>query len=118
MNIEAAFGLERAAWPVMLVSEGGAVLRANAAATGLFGVAMKGDAPQLAAIWSPANPGTPEEFLAKWEMSPVAAADLKFRVANGATLERKVAICVFTHDDLKWFVLQFLPPGNPAPSEA
>jgi two-component system cell cycle sensor histidine kinase/response regulator CckA len=115
MNAEAAFGLERAAWPALLVSEGGAVLRANAAAIGVFGVALEGDAPQLSAIWSPENGGTVEQFLARWEQSPSATVDLKFRAPNGTTLNQKVAICAFSREGQKRFVLQFPPKVEPAP---
>jgi two-component system, cell cycle sensor histidine kinase and response regulator CckA len=115
MNAEAAFGLERAAWPALLVSEGGAVLRANAAAVGVFGVALEGGTPQLSAIWSPENSGTVEQFLARWEQSPAAVVDLKFRAPNGTTLNRKVAICAFSREGQKRFVVQFLPGVEPAP---
>ena len=62
MKPEVVFGLESAAWPALLVNAGGAVLRANAAATDTFGAALAGEAPPLSAIWSPENGGTAEDF--------------------------------------------------------
>ena len=115
MNAEAAFGLERAAWPALLVSEDGAVLRANAAAIAVFGVALESGTPQLSAIWSPENGGKAEQFLARWEQSPTATVDLKFRAPNGTTLKRKVAICAFSREGQKRIVLQFLPKTEPPP---
>jgi signal transduction histidine kinase len=109
MKPEVVFGLEGAAWPALLVNASGRVLRANATALAMFGPALGGDAPQLALIWSPENGGSDVQFLLLWEHAPTAAADLKFRVVNGATVKFTVAICVFHDDGNKWFVLQLLP---------
>jgi signal transduction histidine kinase len=109
MKPEVVFGLESAAWPALLLNAGGAVLRTNTAATNTFGVALAGEAPPLSAIWSPENGQKPEEFFARWEKSPTVTADLKFRVANGATMKFTAAICTFNSEGRKWFVLQLLP---------
>ena len=109
MKPEVVFGLESAAWPALLLNAGGAVLRSNAAGTNTFGVALAGEAPPLSAIWSPENGQKPEEFFARWEKSPTVTADLKFRVANGATMKFTAAICTFNSEGRKWFVLQLLP---------
>jgi two-component system, cell cycle sensor histidine kinase and response regulator CckA len=112
---EVVFGLETAAWPALLVSAGGAVLRANATALEIFGAALAGEAPQLSAIWSPENGGTEGQFLMLWEQAPTATADLKFRTAT-ATKNFTVAISTFNKDVNKWFVLQLLPEFGPAPA--
>jgi signal transduction histidine kinase len=123
MKPEVVFGLEGAGWPALLVNASGRVLRANAAALAVFGPVLGGDAPQLALIWSPENGGTDAQFLMLWEQSPTAVAELKFRAANGATVNFTVAICLFHNDGNKWFVLQLLPAGEktapaaPAPAE-
>ena len=118
MKPEVVFGLEGAAWPALLLNAGGAVLRSNAAGTNTFGVALAGEAPPLSAIWSPENGKKPEEFFARWEQSPTVTADLKFRVANGATIKFTAAICTFNSEGRKWFVLQLLPAAAPGPATA
>ena len=118
MKPEVVFGLESAAWPALLLNAGGAVLRSNAAGTNTFGVALAGEAPPLSAIWSPENGQKPEEFFARWEKSPTVTADLKFRVANGATIKFTAAICTFNSEGRKWFVLQLLPAAAPGPATA
>jgi len=118
MKPEIVFGLESAAWPALLLNAGGVVLRSNTAATNTFGVALASESPQLSAIWSPENGKTPEEFFARWEKSPTVTADLKFRVANGATMKFTAAICTFNSEGRKWFVLQLLPAVVPVPATA
>jgi signal transduction histidine kinase len=118
MKPEVVFGLEGAAWPALLLNAGGVVLRSNTAATNTFGAALAGESPQLSAIWSPENGRTPEEFLARWEQSPTMTADLKFRVANGATMKFTAAICAFNSEGRKWFVLQLLPAVAPVSATA
>jgi signal transduction histidine kinase len=117
MKPEVVFGLESAAWPALLVGADGVVLRANAAATVTFGAALAGEAPALSAIWSPENDGTPEAFITRWEQSPAATADLKFRTVNGAATKFTAALCHFSREGNKWFVLQLLPPAERAPAE-
>jgi hypothetical protein len=71
MKPEIVFGLERAAWPALLLNTSGVVLRANTAATNTFGAALAGESPLLSAVWSPENPEAPEDFFTRWEQSPV-----------------------------------------------
>jgi signal transduction histidine kinase len=118
MKPEVVFGLESAAWPALLLNAGGVVLRTNTAATNTFGTALACESPQLSAIWSPENGKTPEEFFARWEQSPTVTADLKFRVANGATMKFTAAICTFNSEGRKWFVLQLLPAVVPGAATA
>jgi two-component system cell cycle sensor histidine kinase/response regulator CckA len=114
MKPEIVFGLERAAWPALLLNTGGVVLRANQAATNTFGANLAGESPSWSAIWSPENAGAPEEFFARWEQSPKATVDLKFFVASGAAVKFAAAICAFNSEGQKWFVLQLLPAAAPA----
>jgi len=120
MKPEIVFGLEAAAWPALLVSASGAILRANATAISIFGGVMKQETPQLSAIWSPENGGTEGQFLLLWEQAPTATADLKFKVANGSVVKFTVAVCTFSKDNTKWYVLQLLPviEANVAPATA
>jgi two-component system cell cycle sensor histidine kinase/response regulator CckA len=112
---EVVFGLEGAAWPALLVSASGTILRANTAAAGAFGPALSGESAQLSAIWSKENGGTEGNFLMLWEQAPTATADLKFRTADGATTKFTAAICTFNNAGSKWFVLQLLPAVEPVP---
>ncbi len=116
MKPEVVFGLESAAWPALLLNAGSVVLRANAAAAATFGAALAGETPALSAIWTPENSGKPEGFFTRWEASPVSTAELKLRTANGATTKFTAAICAFTRDGSKWYVLQLLPAIEPAPA--
>ncbi len=109
MKPEVVFGLEAAAWPALLLSSGGLVLRSNAAGLNTFGAALASESPPLSSIWSPENGKKPEEFFAAWEKSPTATADLKFRVASGATVKFTAAVCTFNSDGHKWYVMQLLP---------
>jgi signal transduction histidine kinase/CheY-like chemotaxis protein len=118
MKPEVVFGLEGAAWPALLLNANCVVLRANTAALKVFGEALAGEMPQLLAIWSPENGGMPEGFFARWEKSPTATADLKFRVADGTTVKFTAAVCVFNSEGQKWFVLQLLPAVEPAAAPA
>ncbi|HEY5296320.1 MAG TPA: ATP-binding protein [Verrucomicrobiae bacterium] len=118
MKPEVVFGLEGAAWPALLVSASGAILRANTAATNVFGAALSGDAPQLSAIWSDENGGTEGNFLMLWEQAPTATAELKFRTGKGAATKFTAAICAFNKDGQKWFVLQLLPATDSAVPDA
>jgi signal transduction histidine kinase len=118
MKPEVVFGLESASWPALLLNANSVVLRANTAAAATFGSALAGEAPALSAIWSPENGGTPESFFTRWEQSPAPGAELKFRVANGATTRFNAAICAFNRDGNKWYVLQLLPAAGRAPAGA
>lgn len=118
MKPEVVFGLESAVWPALLLNAASVVLRANASATATFGPALAGEAPALSAIWSPENGGTPEEFFARWEKSPAPTTELKLRTANGATTKFTAAICAFSRDGSRWYVLQLLPAVERAPAPA
>jgi signal transduction histidine kinase len=118
MKPEVVFGLESASWPALLLNSGSVVLRANAAAAATFGTALAGEAPALAAIWSPENGGAPENYFTRWEQAPAPTADLKLRTANGATTKFQAAICAFSRDGSRWYVLQLLPAVEPAPAPA
>jgi two-component system, cell cycle sensor histidine kinase and response regulator CckA len=116
MKPEVVFGLDNAAWPALLVNAGGAVLMANAAAKSLFGAALEGNPPSVAAIWSPGNGADITGFLATWEKSPLNMMDLKFRAAGGIEKKFSAAIAKLSFDGNKWFVLQLLTLQEPVPA--
>ena len=118
MKPEVVFGLESASWPALLLNAGSVVVRANAAATAAFGAALTGEAPTLSAIWLPENGGTPEEFFACCEQLSAPTTDLKLRTANGATTKFTAAVCAFSRDGGRWYVLQLLPAVERAPVPA
>jgi signal transduction histidine kinase len=117
MKSDVVFGLENAAWPALLVGPAGNVLVANAAAKGVFGGQLHGASVSLSAVWAAENGGTPADFLARWEQSPVPANALKFRVAAGTVTAFNTIICQFTGEGGKWFALQLLPVTNAAVPE-
>ncbi|MGD0743808.1 MAG: ATP-binding protein [Verrucomicrobiota bacterium] len=118
MKPDVVFGLEGAAWPALLLNAGSVVLRANTAATAMFGKVLAGEAPALSAIWLPENGGAPEDYFARWEKSPLPTTELKLRIANGAARKFTAAICAFNSDGSKWYVLQLLPAVERAPAPA
>lgn len=116
MKPDVVFGLENAAWPALLVNAGGDVLMTNAAAKNLFGTALNGSPAPLAAVWAPENSGSPAEFLTRWEQSPAATSNLKFRTANNTSKDFITAICQFASDGKKYFAMQLLPGAGVSPS--
>ena len=114
MKLDVAFVLENAGWPALLVDAGSMMLRANPAAVKVFGPALDGKSPLLAAIWSPENGVMAEQFLAQWERSAASTVTLKFRVKGGATAAYSTLICSWTKDEQKTFTLQLLPEAAPA----
>jgi signal transduction histidine kinase len=118
MKPEVVFGLESASWPALLLNAGSVVVRTNAAATAAFGAALTGEAPTLSAIWLPENGGTPEEFLARCEQLSKPTTDVRLRTANGATTKFTAAVCAFSRDGARWYVLQLLPAVERTPGPA
>ena len=110
MKSDAAFVLENASWPALLVEEAGTILRANQAAVKAFGTALEGGTPLLSAVWSPENNASADQFLAQWERSPLSPAALSFRVKGGGMATFSTSICRFTRDVDHWFILQLLEP--------
>jgi signal transduction histidine kinase/CheY-like chemotaxis protein len=75
----------------------------------LFGATQEGAAAQLAALWSPENHGSAEQFLAQWERAPVPAMTLKLRGKGGHTVAQKVFFSAFSKDGQRYLLLQWLP---------
>lgn len=112
MKLDTVFLLENAAWPALLVDAATTILRANQAAVRVLGTAMEGEKPLLAAIWSPENGGTPEQFLAQWERSPASPSVLHLRTKGGGMATYSTSICSFTKESQRFFVLQLLPEAS------
>ncbi len=109
MKSEVAFVLENANWPALLVDGASTILRANPAAVRTFGLTLEGASPLLSAVWSPENGVTAEQFLSQWERAPTATMPLKFMVKGGGAATYSTALCSFTKDTEKYFILQMLP---------
>jgi nitrogen-specific signal transduction histidine kinase len=118
MKSDVVFALENAGWPALLLDGTGTILRAAPAAAKTFGPVLEGEAPRLSAIWAPENGVTAEQFLVQWERSPTAALPLKFRVKGGSVSSFMTAICSFSKDSQKYFVLQLLPETAPLPGDS
>jgi nitrogen-specific signal transduction histidine kinase len=113
MKTDEGFALEHAGWPALLVDEATTICRANQTAVRVFGPSLEGSAPLLSTIWAPENSGTPEQYLAQWERAPAPLVNLRLRGKGGASLACQTAICSFTRDGQKYFVLQLLQPSPP-----
>ena len=118
MKSDVAFALENAGWPALLVDGAGAICRANPAAVSLFGAALAGESPRLAAVWSPENRSTADQFLAQWEGSAAPTAPLKFRGKGNHAVDYLTAVCAFTKVGQKYCVLQLLRESAPGAAEA
>jgi len=113
------FALENAAWPAFLVDEAGAIRRSNQAAIKAFGAVLEGESTLLSAIWSPANDGTAEQFLRRWERAPTATVSLKFAGKGGVTTTFFTHVCSASSGQTKHFLFQLLPDTTvPAPVSA
>jgi len=109
MKTEFVFALENAGWPAFLVDEAGTIRRSNQAAVKAFGAILEGESTLLSAIWSPANEGTAEQFLSRWERFPSATVALKFAGKGGVTTSYQTHVCSLTRNEQKHFVFQLLP---------
>src|ERR1035441_6789373 len=125
MKSDVAFALENAGWPALLVDGAGTICGASPAAKGLFGTALDGESPRLAAVWSPENSSTADELLAQWERSAAPTLLLKFQGKGGRAVGYLTSICALTKDGGKYYVVQLLrettaaardlkPPGGEA----
>jgi two-component system cell cycle sensor histidine kinase/response regulator CckA len=109
MKSEQVFALDQAGWPALLLDSTSTICRANASAVRLFGSALEGGAPLLSTIWSPENASTAEQFLAHWERAPTPSMALRFRAKGGAAYACQAALCTFSKEGQKYFVLQLFP---------
>jgi len=117
MKSEVAFGLENAAWPVLLVNSSGAILRANPEAVKAFGSTLEGEMP-LSAIWASENGHMAEQFVLQWDNQPAAPGPLKFCMKDGAVRAFFTSICTLTDGPEKLFVFQLFPNNAPAAAPA
>jgi two-component system, cell cycle sensor histidine kinase and response regulator CckA len=117
MKSDVAFALEGAGWPALLVDSASIICRANSAAMSLFGPAVAGESPRLAAIWAPENSSAPDQFLAQWERTAVPTLLLKFRNKAGQAVSYLTSVCAFVKDGQKYLVFQLLRETTSAPPD-
>ena len=98
MKSDVVFTLEKAGWPALLVDPAAKVVRANAAAVKVFGLALETPAANLSTIWAADSGESPERFLAHWEPSPSPPRYLKFLVQGGAVSIFSTSICPVVQD--------------------
>jgi two-component system, cell cycle sensor histidine kinase and response regulator CckA len=112
MKSSAAFQLENALWPALLLDSATTICRSNPAAVRLFGPALEGTNALLSAIWSEENEVPPEQFLAQWELSPTTTVSIKLRSRGGGTIASVASLCSISKEGQKLFVLQLLPDAT------
>jgi two-component system cell cycle sensor histidine kinase/response regulator CckA len=112
MKSEVAFGLENAAWPVLLVNSSGAILRANPEAVKAFGATLEGEMP-LSAIWASENGPMAEQYILQWDNKPSPPGQLKFCMKDGSVRAFLTSICTLIDGPEKLFVFQLLPSIGP-----
>lgn len=113
MKPDIVFSLEAAPWPALLLDTNCHLQRANSAAADTFGPTINLTTSHLSSIWPAENGVTADQFLVRWQQSPVPLVALKLRTAAGANVSFTAAICRFTSEGQNWFVLQLLPFGGP-----
>jgi two-component system, cell cycle sensor histidine kinase and response regulator CckA len=108
--------LEFAGWPAILVTENGEIQYANAAAGELFGPPIKTGAPGLDSIWSPDNPESPAQFIARLDRAKTSVKPLRCRIKSGSSTLFKSYICPLTRERHPCFIFQLFsePAANSA----
>ena len=107
--------LDYAGWPALLVEETAAIRYANQAAAEVLGPSVKIDNPQLASLWSPDNPESPAQFLARLDRANTSVKPLRFQVKGGTSVLFKAYICPLTREGQRCFMFQlFSEPAHAA----
>jgi signal transduction histidine kinase/CheY-like chemotaxis protein len=118
MKSDAVFGLENAAWPVLLVDGAWVICRANRAALETFGPTLGASTP-LSNIWLGENEHTPEQFFLRSEQFRTSLAVLQLMVQVGSNVTYQASVCPVADEEGKFFLLQLLPqsgaPGVKSP---
>ncbi|MGO8696559.1 MAG: ATP-binding protein [Limisphaerales bacterium] len=112
MRRETDFVLERAAWPAMLLEEGGSIRRANQAARRMFGFSSKGGTLDLAGIWDPSNEVSPENLLRAPATGEITR--LKLRVAGDGSAQFVAHLAKVVRESSVYLVLQLFKSSGGA----
>jgi signal transduction histidine kinase/ActR/RegA family two-component response regulator len=111
--MEVPFALTNADWPALVVDKTGAIVRANPAATRIFGAASRKGA-LLGTICAADNAAALQKLLA--EPPPGQSAPLKLRAESGTFIAFHAQICPAAQS--KWVLLQFFRGSVAAPAAA
>ncbi len=115
MKSDVTFQLESAVWPAFVVEAGGTIRYANQAAVDFFGPKLEGESLSLSALFA-AQDETAEQFVARWERSPVASIVIRFRGKGGKIAAFETYICP-TREVQKRYIFQMIrEEGPPAAS--
>jgi two-component system cell cycle sensor histidine kinase/response regulator CckA len=106
MKSDVTFQLESAVWPAFVVEAGGTIRYANQAAVDFFGPRLEGESLSLSALFAESDESA-EQFVARWERSPVASIAIKFRGKGGRVATYETYICS-TREIQKRYVLQLI----------
>jgi nitrogen-specific signal transduction histidine kinase/CheY-like chemotaxis protein len=106
------FLLQNADWPALLALKNGKVLRANRAAVRAFGSGIEKEDGALAAIWSPQNRGSAQQFLTL--PPPEGPLPLKFNLKSGLPGVFLAQLCLTEDEDV--CLLQLLKEVSPEAS--
>jgi two-component system cell cycle sensor histidine kinase/response regulator CckA len=110
MKLDQMFGLEGAAWPVLVVDQGGIILRGNAAVAPALGARAQAGSIPLADFWLAENEGTPTDFLARLQAAPAALTIVKLLGEGGESRLFQVSACPVADEGGKLLLLLLLPP--------
>jgi two-component system cell cycle sensor histidine kinase/response regulator CckA len=112
MKLDLVFGLENAAWPVLVVDEAGVIRRANRVAARTFGAKVETGSCPLTDLWLAESDANPAEFLSRSAQSPTAP--VKLLGGGGGTLSFQSSVCPVDDETGKLLLLQLLPQATPA----
>ena len=104
MRQETDFVLEQAAWPALLLEEGGTIRRANRAARQVFGDVLQGRAVPLANLWADNDSAAAQKFLG--EEAPKGTCEVELRVNTGKKADFIAHVTRVGRDGQTYLVLQ------------
>jgi len=108
MKADVIFDLENAAWPALLVSGEGEILRANHAAVNTFGASLAADSAKLASLWAEENCITVEKFLKDGETALAPLTPVKLQLPAGPKIFSAI-VGLHLRNEKRFLLLQLLP---------
>jgi signal transduction histidine kinase/PAS domain-containing protein len=115
MRRETDFVLEKAAWPALLLEDGGRICRANQAARRLFDLTGNSPSADLSALWDEQNTTSATRFLQ--QQTEGETVPLKLRVSGGQKTQFIAHLAKVGRDGQDYFVLQLFKESGSAFTE-
>lgn len=112
VNTDAFALLSQAAWPVLLVDNGGLVRRANPAATRFFGPEVSNGATALSSLLADGNESAASRLLVDAVRPTPVGQTLKFRSTEGLLVPFLAQVSPWGAGNETRFVMQLLNPGS------